>query len=149
MVLVFTEYGYGHVDLTKHGADLEKPNELVEQILAQFNENKEEKEEKEESKDEKPKLVIPEKFDSINFTELKDLQPHISSEKYDELQTMFNKIIRVQFLNGAIGGVRRRNISTKITLRVKTLHGKRPTYPVEVSIFDKVEVVIDKLLKIE
>ena len=29
LVLVYTDYGYGHVDLSKHGKDLEYPADLV------------------------------------------------------------------------------------------------------------------------
>ena len=55
----------------------------------------------------------------------------------------------MNFLNGAVGGICRRNISSKVALRVKTMHGKRTTHSLEVSIFDKLEVVIDKLFKLE
>lgn len=33
MMLIYTDYGYGHVDLTKHAADLEKPSEIVEKLM--------------------------------------------------------------------------------------------------------------------
>ena len=55
----------------------------------------------------------------------------------------------MNFRNGAIGGIRRKNISSKITLQVKTMHGERKTHNIEVSIFDKVELIIDKLNEIE
>lgn len=55
----------------------------------------------------------------------------------------------MQFLSGAVGGIRRRNISSKITLKVKTMHGKRTNHSIEVSIFDKAEAIIDKLFKLE
>lgn len=48
-----------------------------------------------------------------------------------------------------VGGICRRNISSRITLRIKTLHGTRPTHSIEVSIFDRLEIVIDKLFRIE
>jgi len=89
------------------------------------------------------------KYDQVKLKSLKDLEPFIPPEKLKSVEIQFDRIIRVDFLNGAIGGIRRRNISSKITLRVKTMHGKRLTHSVEVSIFDKVEVVIEKLLKLE
>jgi hypothetical protein len=33
LVLVYTDYGYGHVDLAKHGKDLEHPPEIVENLM--------------------------------------------------------------------------------------------------------------------
>lgn len=65
------------------------------------------------------------------------------------MQSHFDQIIRVNFINGAVGGICRRNISTKISLRVKTMHGKRLTHTVEVSIYDRAEIVIDKLIKLD
>lgn len=116
-VLVYTDYGYGHVDLAIHGKDLEVPSDLIDIILSSFT--------GEESKQDKPRLKLPEKFDTLSFKELKDLKPHMQADKYNELEHTFDRIIRVNFLNGAIGGIRRRNISSKITLKVKTMHGKR------------------------
>jgi hypothetical protein len=77
------------------------------------------------------------------------LKAHLPSEKFKEIELSFDRIIRVQFLNGAVGGIRRRNISSKVTIRVKTMHGKRLTHLVELSIFDRVETIIDKLRKLE
>jgi hypothetical protein len=34
LVLVYTDYGYGHVDLVKHGHDLELPTDTVENLLS-------------------------------------------------------------------------------------------------------------------
>jgi hypothetical protein len=48
--------------------------------------------------------------------DLKDLKQYLSHEKYNDIEKSFDKIIRVNFRNGAIGGIRRRNISSKITL---------------------------------
>jgi len=50
---------------------------------------------KEESKDAKAKLCLPEKFDTISFKTIKDLQPHIPADKFTELEKVFDKIIRV------------------------------------------------------
>ena len=43
----------------------------------------------------------------------------------------------------------RRLISSKITVNVKTLHGQRKTHTFQVSIFDKVEKIRDKLDSLE
>ena len=139
LALVYTDYGYGHVDLAAHGKDLEVGSDMIDSIWSSLA--------GEESKSTKP--VIPEKFDTLTFKEIKDLQPHMPAHQYAELERAYDRIIRVNFINGAIGGIRRRNISSKITLKVKTMHGKRKTHSIEVSIFDKVEVLMDKLLKLE
>lgn len=67
------------------------------------------------------------------------------AENFDEVQKVFDKIITVNFRNGAIGGIRRKNISSKITIKVKTMHGDRKTHNIEVSIFDKAEIINEKL----
>lgn len=144
-MLVYTDYGYGHVDLAKHGQDLELPSDTVEGLLNLLREFSVSKAEASESE---PKPAFPERFDQVSFTELKDLKPHIPPDRYENLKQSFERIIKVQFLNGMVGGISRRNISSRITIKVKTLHGSRPTHSIEVSIFDKLEVVIEKLIRI-
>jgi len=51
----------------------------------------------------------------------------------------------VNFRWGGIGYIQRRLISSKITINVKTLHGQRKTYTFQVSIFDKVDKIREKL----
>lgn len=36
MALVYTDYGYGHVDLSVHMKDLEFPQSMLESIISQF-----------------------------------------------------------------------------------------------------------------
>ena len=69
-VLVYTDYGYGHVDLVKHGSDLELPTNTIDNLVTLLRETTTES--KEEVK-EKAKLSFPERFDSVSFKELKDL----------------------------------------------------------------------------
>jgi len=147
LVLVYTDYGYGHVDLVKHGHDLELPTDTVENLLNLLRETS--LSQKEEAEENKPKQSFADRFDQVTFQELKDLKPHLPSDKYDQLKRSFERIIHVQFTNGMVGGICRRNISSRITIKVKTLHGTRPTHSIEVSIFDKLEVVIDKLLHLQ
>lgn len=54
LVLVYTDYGYGHVDLTQHGKDLEISNEIIQNLLNLLADKKDEgpKEQKEEVKEE-------------------------------------------------------------------------------------------------
>lgn len=60
--MVYTDYGYGHVDLAKHGKDLEHPPELVDNLLKMLaDEGK--SEESKAVKEDKPKVVIPSKYD--------------------------------------------------------------------------------------
>jgi hypothetical protein len=33
LVLVYTDYGYGHVDLVKHGSDLELPTDTIDNLV--------------------------------------------------------------------------------------------------------------------
>lgn len=33
LVLVYTDYGYGHVDLVKHGSDLELPSDTIDNLV--------------------------------------------------------------------------------------------------------------------
>jgi len=70
LVLVYTDYGYGHVDLVKHGSDLELPTNTIDNLVTLLRETTTES--KEEVK-EKAKLSFPERFDSVSFKELKDL----------------------------------------------------------------------------
>ena len=69
-VLVYTDYGYGHVDLVKHGSDFELPTNTIDNLVTLLRETTTES--KEEVK-EKAKLSFPERFDSVSFKELKDL----------------------------------------------------------------------------
>ena len=70
LVLVYTDYGYGHVDLVKHGSDFELPTNTIDNLVTLLRETTTES--KEEVK-EKAKLSFPERFDSVSFKELKDL----------------------------------------------------------------------------
>jgi len=62
---------------------------------------------------------------------------------------IYNKIMHVKFRWGGDGYIQRRLISSKITVNVKTLHGQRKTHTFQVSIFDKVEKIRDKLDELE
>jgi len=77
------------------------------------------------------------------------MRDKLSSEQYSAIESMFNKIVQVKFRNGALGGIRRRNITSKISIKVKTMHGERKTHRMEFSIMDKVEKVTEKLAEIE
>jgi hypothetical protein len=163
---VYTDYGYGYVDLDKHGSDLQHESKFVVSIIEGLKEDTEsednaqptEAEKQSEQKDpldpkEESKVQkvpsIPAKFDQVKLITLSDLKPHLPPDKFREVERTYDAIIRVNFLNGAIGGIRRRNISSRITIRVKTMHGKRLSHSIEVSIFDRVKTVIDKLMKID
>jgi hypothetical protein len=60
LVLVYTDYGYGHVDLVKHGSDLELPPDTIENLLTLLRETTTES--KEEVK-ENAKLNFLERFE--------------------------------------------------------------------------------------
>lgn len=152
MALVYTDYGYGHIDLQKYMHDLELPQDLFTNLVQVFSELPITDNKKEEVKDEVQIVTerkLPAQVDKLELRDLKDLKQYLSHEKYNDIEKSFDKIIRVNFRNGAIGGIRRRNISSKITLQVKTMHGKRTTHNIQVSIFDKVELIIEKLSEIE
>jgi len=57
--------------------------------------------------------------------------------------------MHVKFRWGGQGFIQRRLISSKITVNVKTLHGQRKTHTFQVSIFDKVEKIREKLNELE
>lgn len=84
LVLVYTDYGYGHVDLAKYGQDLELPTDTVENLLNLLRETS--LAQKEEAKESQPKLSFTDKFDQVTFQELKDLKPHLPPEKYDQFK---------------------------------------------------------------
>ena len=77
------------------------------------------------------------------------MKDKLSPEQYSAIEAMFNKIVQVQFRSGATGGIKRRNITSKISIKVKTMHGERKTHRMEFSILDKVEKVTEKLAEIE
>lgn len=64
--MVYTDYGYGHVDLSKHGKDLEHPPEMVENLVKMLAEDAKSEESK-AGKEDKPKLVIPAMFDEVRL----------------------------------------------------------------------------------
>ena len=62
---------------------------------------------------------------------------------------MYDKLIDVRFRWGGIGSIKRREIKSKITIIVKTLHGERKQHRFQVSILDKVSKLRDLLLQTE
>ena len=119
MALVYTDYGYGHIDLQKYMHDLELPQDLFTNLVQVFSELPITDNKKEEVKEEVyivTERKLPAQVDKLELRDLKDLKQYLSHEKYTDIEKSFDKIIRVNFRNGAIGGIRRRNISSKITL---------------------------------
>lgn len=78
-----------------------------------------------------------------------DLKDKLTKEQYDAIQELFDKIVHVQLRSGAFGAIRRRNITSKINIKVKTMHGERLTHRLEFSIMDKVSKILEKLEEIE
>lgn len=94
---MYTDYGYGYVDLDKHGADLEHESTFVASIVERLKEDTESEdnaqpteakseqkadspESQEESKSKVP--AIPAKFDQVKLRQLSDLKPHLPLDKF-------------------------------------------------------------------
>jgi hypothetical protein len=60
-----------------------------------------------------------------------------------------NKIVKVEILKGGQGYIQRKELKTEIVVKVKVFHGKRETHVFKVSILDKIQVIIDKLKRID
>jgi len=63
------------------------------------------------------------------------------------VRAIYDTIIPIKFRWGGHGFLKRSRISSHITVRVKTLHGKRLTHSIKVSILDKVEKIGEKLIE--
>lgn len=58
-------------------------------------------------------------------------------------------MVKVRFRWGGLGFVKRSEIKSKIEIRVKTLHGERQEHKMQVCISDKVDVIRQRLLKLD
>lgn len=134
-VNVYTRFGYANVD------------------LGQFRP----KEEKIKQEDDAPaeakasSLVeednqIPQGDKKLDSAEKIQEKLDLLTKKYENAQ---KKIVHVTLLKGGEGYIQRKELLTHIHIYVKVFHGKRETHFFRVSILDKIQVLIDKIKRLD
>lgn len=90
-------------------------------------------------------------IDQEAFTRKAEAEARAIQVKIDEYTQRhadaLSRIVKVHILKGGEAYIQRREIKTHITIHVKVFHGARATHSFEVSILDRIQVLIDKLGK--